>query len=170
LTTFSVRIFCEVRGWANKFASEFALQTPQIFLRSVCMKKRMVFFVLLVLMFGFVLAGCDNGTSGGGDYTIIIKNTSGSQTIGRVRINDYYAGEDVIDETPNIGPGEQKTYNPSFQADGSDVLYEVFIYDSGDLQTDSDTSQGNYYPDEFPITYTWNGASITLTTATGKDH
>jgi hypothetical protein len=136
------------------------------------MKKRMriMFFVLLIFILGFIVVGCDNGTGGGQGYTLIIKNTSGGQTIGRVVIYDYYANEDVIDETAGIGPGGQKTYNPPLQADGSDVWYSVSIFDSADSQNPSDTSQGNYYPGEFPITYMWDGNDITLITATGKDH
>jgi hypothetical protein len=139
------------------------------------MKKVMVFFVLLILMFGFILTGCDNGSGGsGGNYTIIIKNTSSSQTIGRVIIYDVYAGVDLIDETPNIGPGGQKTYNPPLQANGSDVQYTVVICDAsgnGGPVGNGTYSRGEWpYPEDFPITHVWDGTDITSIHADGKQY
>jgi hypothetical protein len=134
------------------------------------MKKGNVFLVLLVLILGFILPGCDNGTNGGGDYTVVIKNTSSGQTIERVVISDEETGTTVIDETVNIGPGGQKTYADLPFQSGS---FRVVIYDASGGGPMAD---GGYYrvewayPEDFPITHVWDGADITSIHADGKQY
>jgi hypothetical protein len=93
LTTFSVRIFCEVRGWANKFASEFALQTPQIFSRSVCMKN-----ISFLVFFCLCIANCNR-------FNVDQNKSNTSQA----EIID----SQLIEEGPNIAVEKQPEENDS---------------------------------------------------------
>jgi hypothetical protein len=111
------------------------------------MKKRMMFFVLLVLMLGFVLAGCDNGTNpnSGGLFLTIINNYSNQITKvemgttnctidGLTALSETTSGPTVNREyeyTTPIASGTSTTFSLTADGGAEDPSVSVFVTADG---------------------------------------